>query len=163
MKRNIIIQDEKEKVLIEELEKRLKDTTRSTTNYQSVDIYDGNVTLESHTLKKYMFAKEILDNNNIKSAIDYGCCFGGIGLCIAQNYPNVQVSMTNIDDYEVNTCKDFIQCSRLKNINVTKENVIHSQNSYDLTMYFALLHHVLKNTTISDIIDMIYFRQRQVH
>lgn len=144
-------------IVIDELENKLKDTSRSLNHYQNINIIDGYINIQSHTLKKYTYAKEILDlNNHITSVIDYGCSIGGIGLRIAQDYPHVKVSMSNIDDFEVNTCSDFIQCSRLKNITVKKENVVDSQNSYDLTMYFALIHHVLKNKTISYVIDMVY-------
>ncbi len=144
--------------LIEELEVEVSATTKRIDNYQSIVLRDGEVMLSSHTLKKFKYVNDLIrfaGASNIISAVDYGCAFGGIGMCVATRFPNTQVSMFNIDEGEVNACKEMIEFLKLGNANVYLQNVVDSNDQYDITMYFALIHHVLKGRSMKDIVDMI--------
>ena len=39
---------------------------------------------------------------------------------------------------------------------ITSYNLIEDTNSYDVTLYFAILHHILKNYTLDQVIELVY-------
>jgi hypothetical protein len=144
--------------LIAELEDHVSSTTKRIDNYQSIVLRDGEVMLSSHTLKKFKYVNDLIrfaGARNIISVVDYGCAFGGIGMCVAKRFPSMQVSMFNIDAGEVDVCKEMIEFLKLGNAHACLQNVVNSDEQYDITLYFALLHHVLKSKSMAEVVNMI--------
>jgi hypothetical protein len=126
-------------------------------NYQHYDITrDGTYFLRSHTLEKYNIFLKLAKNLDQKfTVIDYGCSIGGIGMKIAQDYPLSSVTLNNITKKELNICQYNIDNSCIRNVILTEQNMIDDNNTYDVCMYFAILHHILKSKTMDECIDII--------
>lgn len=131
-------------------------------NYQHFDVNsDGELHLRSHTLEKYNAFNELVQSNpgdfeGDFTIIDYGCSLGGIGTKIAQQYPNSFVTLNNITKDELNVCVNNINASCLTNIKVNDQNVVNDKSTYDVCLYYALLHHILKIKSFDEIIKMVY-------
>lgn len=140
-------------------------------DYQYVNIYNNGsinaLELESHTLKKFNIAKSVA--NECTSVLDAGCSLGGIGLSLSFLDNVKSVTLNNITEYELNVAKE-IHNELLKNKNnpqhnkeilFSSDNIITLEKEYDLTLYFALIHHILKSETIDFIINMIYHQTKK--
>lgn len=127
-------------------------------DYQHYDINEhGIILLRSHTLEKYKIFEKLLCliNDKISTLVDYGCCIGGIGLKIAQCNPLLSVTLNNITKSELVICKENVDLLCIKNVLVENKNVFDDNNTYDVCMYFAILHHILKTHTMDEIITML--------
>jgi hypothetical protein len=141
----------------------LKDASiQKITNYQYLEINRENkLSLNLHTKFKWdkfmkLYNLHVNYNNDIiETVVDYGCSIGGIGLKIAQDYPKIKVTLNNINDSELKICRKLKNELFLNNIIINDENVRFIQNKYDVTMYYAILHHILKNETMENIIELI--------
>jgi hypothetical protein len=128
-------------------------------NYQYLTINrDGILNLENHTLHKFQLANRIIKNLPQKfTAIDCGCSLGGIGNKIAQLYPNSHITLNNLTKSELETAQNICQHLCLNNVDFDDSNILTLQNrSFDLTMFFALLHHLLKDIPFTQLINFIY-------
>ncbi len=143
------------------------DIKKSFDNYQHFDIIsNGELQLRSHTLEKYnsfyeltkLYPCDFYDNFTV---IDYGCSLGGIGTKIAQQFTNSFVTLNNITKDELNVCTQNINASCLTNINVNDQDVSYDKKSYDVCLYFALLHHILKVKTFTEIMKMVCSQTRK--
>lgn len=141
--------------------------TKHYNSYQKFFIDDnGIINLISHTLEKYeMFNIIMYSEPNLRTSsftvCDYGCCIGGIGIKIAQEYPKAEVKLINISDSEINTCNDIINNLCIKNVKTVKENMVNDKNSYDICLYYAIIHHIMKNKKFIDIIKIVYSQTRK--
>lgn len=129
--------------------------------YQYVKVNrDGEICLSEHTLQKYTFASQIITLPDISPNMEYtvldaGCCIGGISLKLAQSYPNLTVHCNNITTTELNTCSEIAnRCNIVKHC-VDNTNIINLKQSFDITMYFAIIHHLLKSATFDQVINMV--------
>lgn len=128
-------------------------------NYQYLQIdRDGQLQLESHTLLKFQLAQEILgDLPRGFTAIDCGCSLGGIGNKIAQLYPEARVTLNNLTKTELATAQQVSQHLCLNNVEFDDSNILNFQDkAFDLTMFFALLHHLLKDIPFGELIKFIH-------
>ena len=147
---------------VKEIKLYIKETknkvTKSYANYQYIDISNtGFITLKSHTLEKlniFMKLSHLLPNNF--TLIDYGCSLGGIGNKIAQMYPKAKITLNNITKNELEVCREVASNQLLTNVTVTSHNLTDDNSSYDVTLYFAILHHILKNYTFDQVMEMVY-------
>ena len=132
---------------------------RKFTKYQQVIIDEnGFVNLSSHTLSKYNLAKNIIKEKKILTVFDARCCSGGIGLKIAQKFPNLFVSIGNSDQNELNKVKQMANDCMIFNVSVVSEQLIgikSKQQKYDLVLCYSLFHHLLKTVKIDEILRII--------
>jgi hypothetical protein len=134
-------------------------TNKQYRDYQIIDIINGIIHLKDHTLSKY---KNVIDNvfnqynsGNIKTIIDAGCSLGGIGLKLATLNGIEKVTLNNVTGSELNTAKEISHLCDISNVEFSYDNIFNITDSYDLTLYFALIHHLLRVKSISDILQMI--------
>ena len=134
-----------------------KKINRKYTKYQHMNIDEnGTLDLFSHTLIKYEIAYNLIKEKVPSTVLDARCCLGGIGLKLAQDFPDLNIHLANPDTDELNKTKQlstdcmifnttFIpdQLSEIKSIRNTK---------YDLVIYYSLFHHLLKTLPIDEII-----------
>jgi len=141
--------------IIQKIDERL--IARSYDDYQHYDITcDGAYVLRSHTLEKYNIFLKLAKNLDQKfSIVDYGCSIGGIGMKIAQDFPLSDATLNNITIKELDICQYNIDNSCVQNVILTNQNMIDDNKSYDVCMYFAILHHILKNKTMDECIEII--------
>ena len=125
-------------------------------DYQSIKIdINKKIILEGHTLIKYLITNKIITKyHNQFTLLDAGCSLGGIGLNIAQNY-NSFITLNNITTNELNTAKEISSLCNITNVEFTNINILNIENKYDITLYFAILHHLLKYKKPEEIIDIL--------
>ncbi len=129
--------------------------TKSYKQYQDVTITRNcDIVLGSHTAFKYNLSTKVM-GLTMKSVLDAGGCIGGISLKLAQQYPSCQVTMNNITLNEVDVAKEIKEKLNIQNIVIDTTNITNIKKSYDVTLYFALVHHLLKNMTFKEVIDLI--------
>lgn len=135
--------------------------TKSWINYQEIMIdVNNDLHLFSHTDKKYSFfdiikRDAIRSNVSIESICDFGCSLGGIGTKIAHMNPQYKVTLNNITKSELDVAKELSRCLLLTNTIFTPSNMTDVKGPFDVTLYFAILHHILKNTNFEDIIKLV--------
>jgi hypothetical protein len=126
--------------------------------YQYIDINSRfELSVRNHTLYKLQTVQQLIKYTDLSkfSVMDYGCCNGGIGLSIAQQFPNSNVHMSNICTKELDICNEIKDKCVLSNVTIHNMNVVNDINSYDICLYFAILHHVLNYKTMDEIINMV--------
>lgn len=127
-------------------------------NYQFIDIdQDGIINLKNHTQDKFLNVIKIINlyQNNNFTLVDYGCSLGGIGSSVAQLYPKSNIILNNITENELIICNKIKNDLILNNVTIENKNIYLDNNSYDICLYFAILHHILKSKTIDEIINML--------
>lgn len=127
-------------------------------NYQYVSIDNGGIlNLHKHTLEKFNLVEIMLNQKfEFNTIIDCGCSIGGIGIKIAQLYPDVNILLNNIDIQEIRSATSIYQQLCLINVNTSTDNIIDNVCSYDCTLFFAIIHHLLKNYNFDYVINKIY-------
>lgn len=125
--------------------------------YQHGKIENGVIELKNHTLEKYNFCRDtLLKFNIINSITDFGCAEGLIGLKIKQDFPSKSVNLFNISKNELKISEDN---KNLTNLNVKLFNVsvqsidknVETINCIpDLSLFFAVVHHLLYQTKSQD-------------
>lgn len=132
-------------------------------NYQYINIDgQGQLSLYKHTLNKFAIVKKLLNNIDYPfTLIDYGCCLGGIGCSVAQMYPKSQITLNNITQNELIVCNDIVKKCLLMNVVIENKNIVDDNNSYDICLYFAILHHILKNKTMDEIIQILMIQVKK--
>lgn len=130
-------------------------------DYQIGDINElGQININSSTLMKYNVFNKIFTDENIKnnsSFLDAGCCIGLIGLKLLQTYPNLSGTFCNINKDELDKVKLNYKKSIIKSrAEFISDNAIHIGKKYDITIYFSLIHHLLRNNDIEFILEKIY-------
>lgn len=128
-------------------------------NYQFLHIdREGLLHLEGHTLLKFQLAEEILSElPKGFTAIDCGCSLGGIGNLIAQRRPDSQITLNNLTVSELDTAQEVSQHLCLNNVSFDNTNILtFRERSFDLTMFYALLHHLLKDIPFHELIRFIH-------
>jgi len=130
---------------------------KSYNNYQHLDIDRyGIINLRSHTLEKFNTVMPILNKfNDDFSIVDYGCSLGGIGAKIAQLFPSSTITLNNITSNEILICNEIITKLHLCNVSVSTINAIDVVEQYDVCLYFAILHHVMKSITFDQVINLV--------
>jgi hypothetical protein len=145
--------------IISEIDSKI---TKTFDDYQHFDIdTNGELQLRSHTLEKYNAFYDLTKLfptyfENKFTIIDFGCSLGGIGTKIAQQFPESRVVLNNITLNELSVCDQNIKNSCITNIKTSALNVIDETNTYDVCMYYALLHHILKIKTFTETIELVY-------
>lgn len=128
-------------------------------DYQIIDVINGVIHLKNHTLEKYVTVIKNVFNqpnsNNIKTVLDAGCALGGIGLKIATINGIEKVTLNNVTKSELNTSKEIAKLCNISNIEFSDDNIFNIKDNYDLTMYFALIHHLSRVKDITNILQMI--------
>lgn len=134
-------------------------------DYQVIDITGDVITLGSHTLLKYntviqnifnQFDNEVtFGKSNIRTVLDAGCSLGGIGLKISKNNNIESVMLNNVTVSELNVSKEIAELCGIKNVIFSSDNIFDVKDRFDLTMYFALIHHLLRCKDITEILQMI--------
>lgn len=136
--------------------------SKSYNQYQDVKIdKTGTIVLGSHTNFKYNLSKTIV-NFSTKSVLDAGGCIGGISCKLAQEYPDCHVTVNNITMNEISVAKEIKDSLKLQNVSLNTDNITTIKNKYDVTLYFALVHHLLKNMTFDEVMLQI-LRQTNSH
>lgn len=125
--------------------------------YQYVNLKkDFTLGLESHTLQKYEIAKNLMHkDSNIKSLMDAGGCIGGIPLKLAQEYPICDFTLNNITVPEIEMAKEISNKINVQNFNVSTSDIKNVTDSYDVVLYFALVHHLLKSMKLDKVFKLI--------
>lgn len=127
-------------------------------DYQKISIdRNGIISLHIHTLDKFNLLKSILPYLPEKfSVIDCGCSIGGIGGKIAQLYPKSNIVLNNITKNELDTAKSMFSKLCLNNIVYDDTNIMSYDKVHDVTLFYALLHHLLRDMTFNELIEKIY-------
>lgn len=127
--------------------------------YQHVTVELNEILLSFHTYDKYLLAKQCVDMiadeyNNI-SILDAGCCIGGIALKLSETYNNVIVTCNNITVSELDVCKYIANTQCITNYIISDISILDVNQKYDITMYFAIIHHIMKSIDMDNILSMI--------
>lgn len=150
---------------IDEITTEIKNTIACEYNeYQYINIDDNCViNLSRHTKEKFDIVSKLIKTNNMNhfTIIDYGCCLGGIGSKIAQLYPESKVFLNNITVSELNICEEIKNKLLLSNVTINNNNVTEDKNSYDVCLYFAVLHHILRSKKFDDVINMVLLQTKK--
>lgn len=149
------------KICISELEYKVK---CSYNDYQHIDIdKEGIIHLMGHTLDKFNIVNQLLKDciDDKFTLIDYGCSLGGIGSSVAQNYPDSKIYLNNITKNELSICNKIISDLLLTNVTIVDKNITDDKSSYDICLYFAILHHILKHMTFDNVLKMILRQIKQ--
>jgi 2-polyprenyl-3-methyl-5-hydroxy-6-metoxy-1,4-benzoquinol methylase len=122
-------------------------------NYQYVYIFDKMIELDSHTDIKYNLAYDLfkeVGSENITSIIDAGCSLGGIALKLAQTFPNIIATCNNITSSELDTAKEIANYTNIQNALFLGNNIMEKPvtTKYDVGLYYAIFHHILRNNNI---------------
>lgn len=126
--------------------------------YQHVIINEnGSLDLSSHTLCKYNITEDIINNSEISTVLDARCCTGGVGLKISQEFPEIKVYLSNIDNEELNKTKKIANNCMIFNAIFLDTHVtdIKPVNKFDLVLYLSLFHHLLKNYNINELLSIV--------
>lgn len=129
------------------------------TNYQMIDVVNGELHLKTHTFAKYdvvcnnVFKQS--DADSIRTVLDAGCSLGGIGLKIATLNGIYNVMLNNVTISELDTAKEIANLCNITNVEFSSDNILNLNTNYDLTLYFALIHHLLRTKDITDILQII--------
>lgn len=136
-----------------------KRVVKSYADYQFINIDQyGTILLDSHTREKYNFAKNLINTvfgEESFTLVDFGCSLGGIGSKLAQQHPLSHITLNNITQKEIDVCRTIQRTLMLSNIKVITTNVLEVKNSYDVTMYFAVIHHLLKHKTFDEVMEIV--------
>ncbi len=129
-------------------------------DYQKILIdHNGKINLFTHTRSKMQIVQETLklitDRTHPISFLDAGCALGSIGNCIAQDNPNLQVTLNNITKVELDTAKFIAKETLLQNVSFSDCSITDYKASFTCTAYFAVFHHILKNLTIDQVCQVI--------
>jgi hypothetical protein len=129
-------------------------------NYQLFTINDeGVIDLTSHTLSKYQIVENLIKDKNVKTILDARCYVGGIGLKLAQEFPELQIHLNNETVDELEKAQKNAKSCMLFNVAFTAVPVQmirpHRLQKYDVTMYYSTFHHLLKTMTIDEIILIV--------
>jgi hypothetical protein len=65
------------------------------------------------------------------------------------------IYINNITKNELDICNKIKYELLFTNVTVENKNITNDNNSYDVCLYFAILHHILKVMTFDDIIKMV--------
>jgi hypothetical protein len=128
------------------------------TKYQHVTIdEEGSLELSSHTLVKYELAASFIKDKDILTILDARSCIGGIGLKLAQTFPNIKVTLSNSDTDELDKTKKIAGNCMIYNASFLNEHIKDTKlpAKYDLVLYYSLFHHLLKTQSIDCIIRMV--------
>lgn len=141
-----------------------KNLEKTYDNYQKIKIdEDGTINLFSHTKEKYdffVYYKDYLKPNSL--ICDMGCSIGGIGSKIAQFIPDSNIDLINITINELDICQDIKETICLSNTHIINERVLNIKKVYDCGLYYAIIHHLLKDFTFDDIIQKIKMQNRNI-
>jgi hypothetical protein len=145
--------------ILNELIEKFKDLTETKfEDYQFIGIdREGQLNLSGHTKLKYQLANiavNLLPPDF--TAIDCGCSLGGIGCKIAHDNPLSHVTLNNLTTSELLTAEKISQWICINNVSFNNTNIVNDARSYDLTMYFALVHHLLKDIPFIQLIQFIH-------
>jgi hypothetical protein len=132
-------------------------------DYQHFTVTEsGDYVLGSHTLDKFnifMKLSQLIGTNPQDTGllcIDYGCSLGAIGMKIAQTFPGSTVVLNNITAQELAICRDNLSESCCTNVTISDVNLIHCTEPHDIGMYFSILHHVIRDMSMDEILKIIY-------
>jgi 2-polyprenyl-3-methyl-5-hydroxy-6-metoxy-1,4-benzoquinol methylase len=158
---NFIALKEIEDQVVSELSNEIRHEYK---NYQTISINSsGTISLYESTLEKYNVCNKLFtyiissgeDPMTIKSILDAGCSIGGIGLKLAQLYPHLTVTLNNMTQSELEIATTISQHTAVFNINKNGKNLIALSESYDITLYFSILHHMLKHHSLDEVMSMV--------
>lgn len=138
-------------------------------NYQHVRIdKSGDMAVFGHTDTKLTWAiRGYHQLNNSKESVtilDAGCSIGGIGLSLLHRF-NCLVTLNNVTKSELDIARQLIgEMEREKQgkVTLTSLNLMDLDFQYDLTLYFAVVHHVLRSCEIDEILRHIRKQTGQV-
>lgn len=130
-------------------------------DYQHFKIdYNNHIELYRHTLDKFKMTERLIPlykkEDNIIRVLDAGCCFGGIGFKIAQTHSNVVVTLNNITESELKKMNELNSLLNLKNLDINSDNILEHFGTYDIGLYFSLVHHMLKNGDLKFVLNKIF-------
>jgi len=127
--------------------KSKEDVEKIMEGYQRAKLSKNNIIMPyGSTESKYKAAEKgisYLENKEKFSFMDFGCCFGAIGLKIKQEFKDSNCNMSGVNKEELEIVKNISSFLNIDGVNIIKKNVISIEASYDLTLYFSLVHHVI--------------------
>lgn len=129
------------------------------TTYHSLTIDNEDIICINYPSKTYEFLFDLVHNKHLISVLDICSCSNGIGLKLAQDFPNISVTLGCSTNEEINDTKSIIN-----NCVTYNTSIIHSNPSdikvpinerYDLVLYYLMLYDLLQMNKISDIFRLI--------
>lgn len=138
--------------------------SKSFSNYQHYIINnDGKLILKSHTLQKALIAENIAKIVKPISILDPGCSYGAIGIYLKTIYPHIDITLNNLDNNELTEAynmANWIGCYGIKYINKNFMDI--PLVKYDLTLCYALVHHILRTYTIDEFLIFIKILTKKI-
>jgi 2-polyprenyl-3-methyl-5-hydroxy-6-metoxy-1,4-benzoquinol methylase len=86
--------------------------------------------------------------------LDAGCAIGGLGISVAINYPESNVTLNNITLTELQIAAAVATELHI-DVEFSGANITSYSKRHDVCLYFAIFHHILKSTTFEDVIKII--------
>jgi hypothetical protein len=124
-------------------------------NHQHITITgSGDINLSSQSITKFELTEKLVSLKGIKSILESRCGIGGLGLKLAQCFPDIKVTLSNSDIKELAQAKQIATDCMVFNTNFIGEPKPSSHShKYDLVLYYSSVHHLLKTQTMAELID----------
>lgn len=125
--------------------------------YQRFEIdVDGRVRVFDSTLEKVQISLRALDLAQPgASVLDVGCAEGAMGAAIAQARPSSSVRVVNGSPHEAEGVRALVAAAAGGNIAFEHAWVTAKTAPADVTLWFAVLHHILSGTSPEDAVNMV--------
>lgn len=144
----------------------IKNSCISFSDYQYLQLRDANLQLSKHTLVKFEFVKQFLLSRaadfKADSLLDAGCSLGGIGLKTALEFQIYNLTLNNVTTLELRIAKKVAQeCLMTHCTTFCNRDIMKIDGQWSITMYFALIHHLLRAYSIDEILGKIALQTKQ--
>jgi 2-polyprenyl-3-methyl-5-hydroxy-6-metoxy-1,4-benzoquinol methylase len=130
-------------------------TTRKTYEKFAVNP-DGSLTLSDHTARKCDVAVKLLRKLNASQpdkrivVLDVGCAEGALAACVVDSVTFTDVTALNPNEDESVIARE-LAASRPRLTVVTQTVQSYADTTFDVTLWFAVAHHLLRHSPPADV------------
>jgi hypothetical protein len=134
-------------------------------SYQKFTIdYIGKIKLYGSTKNKFDVIEQTINLINTSSFtfVDLGCCFGIFGLKIGQLYNGASGDLINMTQSEIDKGMNIQRNIGTHTVKFHNTNIMSINEQYDCVICMSVIHHLLSNVSIDDILQHLQNMTKQV-
>jgi hypothetical protein len=153
---------EKEKILLSLDEALTYLKTQLKQKFPTYDMLrtdDNNMIIIDYPNKMYNIIFDLIQNMNLNSVLDVQSTVSGIGLKLAQDFPNILVTLGCGTNDEITDTRNIISNCVLYNASVMYGNIVEfkptNAERYDLVLYHTVLLDLLQTKKLSDLFQFV--------
>jgi hypothetical protein len=120
--------------------------------YKLLSVGETDLISINYPAKTYEFIFDLIKIHGITSVLDINSSVCGIGLKLAQDFPNIMVTLGCVTPDEVNDTRNIICNSVTYNTVISTTAVIEK---HDLVLYGSIVYSLLENSKLQDLPKMI--------